>query len=157
MKHFLASYLIFALSAVGAQPVSFDSVRLADAIMASNWSSVEQALPTLIAGLESQMRASGVSERASKVFGEELRQSMSQDNLSRVIATVVTAKFTPDETRELSAFLQSKVGQKYLSINKDFSANPAYFGPIIKQACNGAVQRLQTTDKSSMSSICSRL
>lgn len=157
MKHILASITLVAASAASAQSVAYDSVRLADALIESNWSSVEQALPLILAGLESQLKANGVTERASKVFGEELRQSMNRENFSRVFAVAVSAKFTPEEIRELTVFLQSKIGQKYASLTRDLAANPAYIAPIAKQACDGAVRRLDPgADRMSMSNICSR-
>lgn len=158
MKHFFVGCLFGIASSVGAQPVAFESVRLADTILESGWSTVEQSLPLIISGIEAQLKANGVTERAARVFGEELRLSMSRDNLSKVYALAVTAKFTPEEIREVSTFLQSKSGLKYLSLSKDFAANPAFSQPIAKQACNAAAQRLDSgTDRSSLSSVCSRL
>nr|WP_315192456.1 hypothetical protein [uncultured Albidiferax sp.] len=158
MKHFFVVCSFGIASSVGAQSVSFESVRLADTIMESGWSAVEQSLPLMISGFEAQLKAGGVTERAARVFGEELRLSMSRDSMSKIYAIAVSAKLSPQEIREVSTFLQSKSGLKYLSLNNDFAANPAFIQPIAKQACNSAAQRLDSgTDKSSLSSICSQL
>ena len=158
MKHYLASSLLFALSAASAQPVSFDSVRLADTLMESSWSSLEPILPVVIAGIENTLKTNGFTEHASKVYGEELRRIMSKDNFSRAVAVTVTAKFSPEEIRDISVFLQSKVGLKYLSLNKELASNTEVLLPLVKQACRSTVERLKSAaDQTSMRDTCARL
>ena len=158
MQRLFIGCLLGLASTAGAQPVAFESVRLAETIMVSGWSTAEQSLPLVIAGFESQLKASGVTERAAKIFSEELRLSMSRENLSKAYAVAITAKLTPEEILEVNGFLQSKAGQKYLGLSKDFATSPALVQPIAKQACNGAIQRLEAgTDRSSISNVCSRL
>lgn len=158
MQHIFVGCLLGISFSVGAQPVAFESVRLAETLVESGWSVVEQTLPPLVTGFESQLKANGVSERGSRIFGEELHRSMSKDNFSKAYAVAISAKFTPEEISEANAFLRGKSGQKFLSLSKEFASNPALVQPIVKQACSGAIQRLETgTDASNLRSLCGRL
>lgn len=158
MRHTLIICLLGVASSVAAQPVAFDSVRLADTIMETGWSTLEQALPLLISGFESQLKAGGVTESGARIFGEEFRRSLTKDNLSKAYAVAVTAKLSPEEIREVNGFLQSKTGQKYLSLSKELASNPAFVKPIVKQACGGAMQRLDAgADRSNIAGMCNQL
>lgn len=140
-----------SVSLCAAQTVSFESVRLAEVFVESQWASFEPALPTLIAGVQSQLRTAGASETASKTFADELRRSMSKENMTKAVAQALTQNFSEEELRELAVFIRSNLGQKFLQYNKDAMTNPKYFSSILKQACVATTQQLNSTDRSTIS------
>lgn len=148
--------LTAAATTLHAQNVSFESVRIAESITQTTWDSVEKSLPTLALGLESQFRASGATEKASKVFAEEMKRSMNRENLTKALAQMLTESFNSDELAELAAFVQSKVGKKYLELSKEMGTNPKHIFHILRLACAAANAQLGTIDRGSISSACSR-
>ena len=95
MKRIAAALILFSVSSVAVtQTVSYESVRLSDLFLDSSWKTLEQSLPPLMLGLESQLKTGGATEKASKVLTEEIRRAVTRENLSKSIAQALTEKFT---------------------------------------------------------------
>ena len=155
MKTILRTLILLALlSACAAQTVSFEAVRLADTMLETGWPTMQNSLPVIISGMQSQLRTAGVTEQASKAYGEELVRSMTRDNLAKWYAQALTDSMSETELREIGTFLRSSVGQKYTKFNNDLAKGGEHFKPILKQACLAANERLSSTDRSSLSRTC---
>ena len=89
------------LIACAAQSVSFESVRLADALTESSWPTLERSMPLLISGMRSQFVANGADETASRVLSEEIRRNLTRENLSKALASRLTERFSEPEMKEL--------------------------------------------------------
>lgn len=154
MKYLFAAMSLFAMSVAGAQPVSFESVRLADTMLEANWKTIEQSLPLITAGVESHLRTNGMSERASKILSEEIRRSLNKENLSKAIAAAATVKLTTEEIVETTKFLLSVAGRKYLSLNSELTSQD-YARPMFRQACVAALRRVEgDLEQASMNNAC---
>lgn len=137
-----------------AQPISIEAARLADTFIEHTWPSQQKAIPLVIAGLQSQLKATGVNESATKVFGEELIRSMTKDNMSKMLAQGLTEVMSEAEQKEINAFLLTKTGQKYLKFSNDLTVNNQYTMTMLKQACVASNARLGSSDRSSIVGIC---
>jgi hypothetical protein len=157
MKQSILGLVLCLLCGSGlAQNVPFEAVRIADALGESGWQSVEQALPVLISGLQNQLKTEGATEKASTVLSTEIRRSLTRDNVVRAIAQGLTDKFSEAELKELSAFLQSKLGRRYLQFIKDSASDQKYLAPILKQACDAATSQLDLFERGSINGTCGR-
>lgn len=133
--------------------MSFESVRLADALAEHTWPTLEAALSPLFLGLEAQLRRNGTPDRASSVFVHELRKVFSRDNITKAMAAALNEKLNADETRELATFMQTRAGQKYLQLNTELT-KPRYFLPMVKQACENASSQLSASEHAGLGSAC---
>ena len=158
MKSMLRLLLVFGLlSACAAQTVSYESVRLAETFIATTWQGTEAALPLLASGIQAQFKGAGASEAASRIFAEEVRRGLTKDNLTKAMAQAITNNFTEVEQRELAAFAQSTLGQKFLQFNRDATSNPKYIAPILKAACTTTLERLSAPDRSTIANLCQQI
>lgn len=156
MKQLVTAFALSTfLSSASAQYVSFESVRLAEFMASNTWQSLEQSLPIITSGFEAQLKSNGVTEEASKVLAEEFRRSMTQENMTRALAQMLTESFSNEEIKDLNLFMQSKLGQKYLQINKEMSNNVKMMTPIFRQTCISANSQLSSLERSSIAKFCS--
>jgi hypothetical protein len=149
-----AIVLLSGVLACAAQPVSFDSVRLADVLLESSWPAIERMTPLFVAGLKSQLVTGGMTDTASRVLSEEIQRSMTRETMSRALAIILSDRFTETETKELLGFMRSPLGEKYLQTNNDISSGTRLARPIFKQACDASLKRLSAADRSSLASAC---
>ena len=158
MKRLLCS-LVFSLGtcSVFAQNISYDSVRIAELWTESTTQIVDNLLPSLIITIEANLKSSGGTEKGSKALAEAIRNVFTTDNLSRVVAQMISDKLNPDDQRQLLVFLQSPLGKKFLLINKETTSDTKYLTPLFKQACDAAKGQLGFFDRGSLNSICGNL
>jgi hypothetical protein len=102
-----------------AQTARDDSRELSAFLVEDTWKTMEQILAAAITGLEVQLRNTGATDKAAKVFSEELRRSFNKENMTKALALLYSENFTTEETKELLAFLRSELGQRYTRINGD--------------------------------------
>ena len=63
MSKLLYIFLIALAPAISrAQPLTYESVRLSEVFLDSTSENQEQSMPTVIAGIESQLRQAGISD-----------------------------------------------------------------------------------------------
>jgi hypothetical protein len=139
-----------------AQQVAFESVRIAETLADSALPELEKAIPVLISGLESQLKAGGLQERTARLFGEELRRALNRDNLARVLSQSLSEKLTADEMRQLNTFLLTSTGQKYLQLNRE-STSAKHWRPLVRQACEVVIPRSEAADRSKIADLCRQL
>lgn len=157
MKKIRLAVLAFVLAGSGgvqSQTVSFDAVKLADVFISNSWEGIAPLLEAAVAKLEVDLRNQGATEKAAKVLSDSLAQSMNKDNMNRAMAEMISERLNPAEQRELMTFLQSSLGQKYLSLSKGGEANTRFLGSIFKQACESANAQLGFFDRGSINRAC---
>ena len=137
-----------------SQSITYEAVRLSEIFLDSTWSSQEQSIPLLIAGIEAQLRQAGASERVATVFPRELKRSLNRDNLGKAFAAVLSQQLTSDESKDLIAFLQSSLGRKYLSLSKEITNSPAFSAQLFKPACDQVTSQLSSSEKVVLQSFC---
>jgi hypothetical protein len=59
-----------------------------------------------------------------------------------------------EEIKELSAFLQSAAGKKYLQLNKDLSTDPSFVAPMLRQACEASARQLNDYERGTIARAC---
>ena len=138
------------------QNISYEAYKLGEQFSAANWKSMEQSLPILITGLESQLRTGGATDRASKALAEQLRINMTQESFARLYAHVLSEKMSVEELKALHEFMQSAIGKKYLNLNNEMAGDLSYLRPLLRRSCEAANQQLSTFDRGSINSVCSQ-
>jgi hypothetical protein len=154
-----ALLLLAALAAsfaVRAQALTYEAVRLSEAFLEATWATQEQAKPIIISGLEAHLRQSGASDKVSTVFSRELAKALNRDNVGKAVAAFLSQALTVEETRDLSAFLQSSLGRKYLALSRDMSTNATYLGQLVKPACEATRLELSASERRSIEAVCGR-
>ena len=157
MKKIVLSAIVLFGASASAQQVSYEAFKAAELLTASGWQAIEQSLPTLISGLESQLRQSGASENAAKVLSEEARKALSKDNLARVTAAAIAEKLTQDELKRLVAFFETDLGVKYLRLSAELATDAKTLAALMKPACDAAKARLGMFDRGSINGVCGSL
>ena len=143
----------FAPLAARSQAVTFDSVKIAETLIAANWVQLEGILPVIFTSLETDLKSGGATEKASKIFTDEIRKLMSREGVTRAYSQLIAAKLNADEQRETLTFMNSTAGQKYLALSKQ-SASEEFLLPMVKQACAGANPQLGFFDRGSLNRMC---
>ena len=139
-----------------AQNVSYEAFRLADIFVQSNWQAIDQSMPAISAMLEKQMTANGSSDDLPKLYAVKFRAALSRDNIAKVVAQLLTQKLTTQEITEVSAFMQTNAGKKYLGISSEFSKNTQLIVPIFQQACRDADLEVSAADKRGLRLFCNQ-
>jgi hypothetical protein len=139
-----------------AQNTSAEAARLADTLTENSWKAFEQLLPTVKAVRQSQLKTEGATEKASAALSSELGRFFTRENFSRVEAQFLADSFTEAELKEMSAFFQSQLGQKYLHFDGGSAFDKKYFEPMLKQACDAAIAQLDPLDRGSINRSCGR-
>lgn len=156
MKTLLAIACCFCLgNPAHAQNTSFDAVKISELVISNSWENVSTALVALFQKLESDLVAKGTPERAAKVLAEEARRSLTQDNMSRATAQLISEKMTPEEQKETLAFLQSNSGRKFLILSKPDDTDRRFVASMLKQACDAANRQLNDAERGSIKGACS--
>lgn len=150
---FLLSICCFAPLAARSQAVTFDSVKIAETLIAANWAQFEVVLPVMFTSLETDLKSGGATEKASKIFADEMRKLMSREGVTRAYSQLIAAKLNADEQRDTLTFLNSAAGLKYLALTKQ-SAAEEFILPMVKQACAGANPQLGFFDRGSLNRMC---
>ena len=148
-------FCLFCCSA-SAQSVSAEAVRLANTLSGNSWQAFEQVMSTVIAGLQSQLKTAGATEKASAALSLELTRTFNRENFIRITAQSYVDSFSEAELKEINAFFQSQLGQKYLHSDEDGASAKKYFEPLLKQACVAATTQLDPSDRNSIEGACGR-
>lgn len=156
MKHLFVIGCLLITTAAHSQNVSFDAVKISEALTSATWEQIEQIIPALMLKLEKDMMSSGATDQASKVYAEELRRTFTRDNLTRIWAQMVSSRLTVEEQQEVLGFLQSSSGQKFLALSQESKLNVKYTLPLLKQSCSSANSRLDSSDRLSLQKVCGR-
>lgn len=149
--------LISFASPAFSQAVSYESVKLADYFVQNTWESVQGSLPLMVAGVEHRLNGNGVSSEQSKAFANNLTKALSRDNFTKAIAQLLTKKLTPTEIVELTGFMQSNIGRKYLMINSEVAGDAKIFTPIFQQACDETKKGFESAARSNLDAFCNLL
>lgn len=154
-RKLLAAVALATSTLANAQQASLESIRLADVLVEASWPTMVQMMPVIIGGLTAQVRASGKATPASEVFIEELRKAfMDRDAVARGLAVALAQQYSTQELLEISAFMQSPTGRKYLRFSSDPRATTAFIAPVLKQACDLARPRLSAAEQVELNSVC---
>lgn len=157
MRTSLSVLLLAALPVVApAQSVTYESVRLSELLLDETWSVQEQTIPTVIAALEAQLRQGGASDRVTTVFPREVRKALTRENIGKATAVFFSQKLSIEETRDLTAFMQSTLGRKYLSLSREMAGNSGFIAQILKQACSNSARELDASDRRALEPVCGR-
>jgi hypothetical protein len=155
MRTLLAAIALAASTLVNAQQASVESVRLADVLIEASWPTMNQMMPVVIAGLAAQIRAGGKATPASEVFIEELHKAfLDRDTVARGLAVALSQQYSTQELLEITAFMQSPTGRKYLQFSTDPRATTAFIAPVLKQACERARPRLGDAGRAELNPVC---
>jgi len=149
--------LVATFESASAQTVSFESVRLADAMLNTTWPGMEASLPLIISGFKGQLKSGGASERASEVLSEEFQRNNTKENFAKSLALLLSESFSEAELKELAAFLLSPVGQRYLRLNSDAMKSPRFVLSMFNDACLTSARRLTASEWASIASICDKV
>ena len=122
--------------------------------MESTWVTQEQALPTIIAGAEAQLRKNGVSDQVATVFARELRKALNRDNVGKAMAAFLTQTLSTAGAQDLHAFLQTSLGRKYLAVSREMGSSPAFIAHLLKPACEASMRELNANDRKSLDQLC---
>ncbi len=114
-------------------------------------------MPTVVAGIEAQLRATGTSEKFSKVFAAELGKAMNRESLTKAYAQVITNSMSVQDAKDITSFLQTSLGKKYLDLGQALSSNMNYVKPIFKEACLATIRQVGNIDKSMTTEQCERM
>ena len=138
-----------------AQNVSYDAVKFAETWVNSSWEEgMGKAWPSISLQMETQFKENGVSDQATKIWMEEFRRSFTKENFSRALAPALTEKFSPDELKELSTFIGSNLGKKYLQLNSTLSTDPRFIALFLKQTCDATKSRLALNSRGNIDRVC---
>jgi hypothetical protein len=152
------SFFLFAASCLGAigvraQSVTFESVKIAETLVAANWAQLEPIFQVVFSTLETNIKSAGATENASKVFVSEMQKAINKEGVAKEYAKLIAAKFSAEEQRELFVFLNSGTGQKFLALSRQ-SSTDEFMAPMVKQACAGANSQLGFFDRGSLNRLC---
>lgn len=154
-RRLLAAAALAASTLANAQQASLESIRLADLLIEASWPTMNQMMPMVIAGFTAQVRASGKATPASEVFIEELRKAfLDRDTVARGFAVALSQQYSTQELLEITAFMQSPTGRKYLRFSTDPRATTAFIAPVLKQACDLARPRLSAAEQAELNAVC---
>lgn len=154
-RRLLAAAALAASTLANAQQASLESIRLADVLIEASWPTMVQMMPMVITGLTAQVRSRGKASPASEVFIEELHKAfLDRDTVARGLAVALAQQYSTQELLEITAFMQSPTGRKYLRFSTDARATTAFVAPVLKQACDLARPRLGAADQAELNSVC---
>jgi hypothetical protein len=137
------------------QPITYEAVRLGEILVESGWSSLKAALPFLASGLSAQLRVAGVSEQAASALSREFSRAMTRESVGKAYALLISQQLTPDEARDLAAFLQTALGKKYLHM--DLASNRSVVKPILRSICDSAIASLAAPEARELRGACAGL
>lgn len=112
-------------------------------------------MPVMMAGLQANLKQQGASDGAAQVLVEEIRQQVTKEAFTAVMAEEISRSFSESELRELHSFLVSPLGKKYLEFGAKWSVDGQRFLPLVKRACNASKARLKPFDWGTLNRFCS--
>lgn len=142
---------------VHAQDREAVSTRIVENWSAATWKSTEASMPTLLAGIEVQLRNGGATESAARALTDAIKAALTRDAFTQALAVALEKQMTPDELIQLEQFFQSPIGKKYLSYVASVSEKPVYLVPVLRKACDSAKSQLGLYEKGSIHGFCSKI
>jgi hypothetical protein len=155
----VASSCFIVATSIHAQDISFEALKIADSVASATWENFEKnILPVLTMRLESNLRAAGATEKAAKVFGEEIVTVINKDHFTQSYAQKIMENASIDEQKQMLTFLQSDAGQKLMAIStgRGMDMSKAFL-PLLKKACYSADAKLESFDRGSLNGLCGKL
>ena len=128
---------------VQAQSIKSEAYKLAKIQVNENWESLTSTIDLMLDGLGKKAEAELGSVRVSNIFIEELKSSLSRENVTKMMAALWSDGMTEAELNEATAFLTSPTGKKYGTLSKSLGITK-YFFPIITETCSKTRNRLQS-------------
>lgn len=132
-KYVLVLMLLSLSFAASTQTVSFDSLRLAEAVINASLQAGEQ----VFAQADQIAAKQGVTNKASRMLSDEIV------NVGiRTRAASYTEKLTEEQIKQALSFFKTEAGQKFLRVEAEDSIAPGDQASDMKEACAAAAQRL---------------
>lgn len=150
------SLALFACS-VHAQDSKAVATRIVEGLSDATWRSTEAGMPTLLAGVEIQLRNAGATDAAARALTDELKTGLTKEAISQGLAAALEKQMTTDELLEVERFFQSAAGKKYLIFTANISDKPVHLVPVLRKACSSAKSRLSFFEQGSLNGFCSRV
>lgn len=156
MRACIFSFALFAFAA-HAQDSQAIAMRIVEGLSDATWRSTEAGLPTLLAGVEIQLRSAGATDTAARALTDELKSGLTKEAISQGLAAALEKQMTADELLEVERFFQSATGKKYLIFTANISDKPVHLASILRKACSSAKSRLGFFERGSLNGFCSRV
>ncbi|MCB4359682.1 DUF2059 domain-containing protein [Quatrionicoccus australiensis] len=154
MKKLVLSFMLLVYGVIVFAQTQDDAAIAANAITEHSWKTTESSMPFVIANMENVIRNNGATENAAKALSAEVSKAFSRESITRILAENLRSELTVEELRELSAFVESSAGKKYLRINFETEATQKMLKPIMREACKAVNQQLGFFDRGSLHKIC---